>query len=77
MRLSHIWLLPFLLSVGDEAEDGNESNWSMECSPILEVKTLHISSPILAAKSPFFYKVNIVILSKVFFSSFYQNLFVM
>ncbi|KAK4746466.1 hypothetical protein SAY87_012778 [Trapa incisa] len=41
---------------GDEADSGNESNWSMDSSTILRVKTLHISSPILAAKSPFFYK---------------------
>ncbi|EEF50620.1 BTB/POZ domain-containing protein POB1 [Ricinus communis] len=41
---------------GDEAVDGNESTWSMDCSTVVRVKTLHISSPILAAKSPFFYK---------------------
>ncbi|WOG88622.1 hypothetical protein DCAR_0207857 [Daucus carota subsp. sativus] len=41
---------------GDEAADSNDSNWSMECSEVLRVKVLHISSPILAAKSPFFYK---------------------
>lgn len=41
---------------GDEAADSNDSNWSMECSTVLRVKVLHISSPILAAKSPFFYK---------------------
>uniref|UniRef100_A0A5B6ZKQ7 Putative BTB/POZ domain-containing protein POB1-like isoform X1 n=1 Tax=Davidia involucrata TaxID=16924 RepID=A0A5B6ZKQ7_DAVIN len=41
---------------GDEAANSNDSNWSMECSTVLKVKTLHISSPILAAKSPFFYK---------------------
>ncbi|GAB2293256.1 hypothetical protein Dimus_027461 [Dionaea muscipula] len=29
----------------------------MDCSSVLRVKTLHISSPILAARSPFFYKV--------------------
>ncbi|XP_050235647.1 BTB/POZ domain-containing protein POB1-like [Mercurialis annua] len=41
---------------GDEATDGTESTWSMDCSTVERVKTLHISSPILAAKSPFFYK---------------------
>ncbi|KAI8545018.1 hypothetical protein RHMOL_Rhmol07G0010500 [Rhododendron molle] len=41
---------------GDEAANSNDSNWSMDCSTVLTVKTLHISSPILAAKSPFFYK---------------------
>ncbi|XP_076941889.1 BTB/POZ domain-containing protein POB1-like isoform X1 [Bidens hawaiensis] len=41
---------------GDEGANDADSNWSMECSTIVRVKTLHISSPILAAKSPFFYK---------------------
>lgn len=41
---------------GDEAAHSNDSNWSMDCSTVVRVKTLHISSPILAAKSPFFYK---------------------
>uniref|UniRef100_A0A7N0TUF9 BTB domain-containing protein n=1 Tax=Kalanchoe fedtschenkoi TaxID=63787 RepID=A0A7N0TUF9_KALFE len=41
---------------GDEAVNSNDSNWSMDCSTVVRVKTLHISSPILAAKSPFFYK---------------------
>lgn len=45
---------------GDEAVNSNESNWSMDCSTVLRVKTLHISSPILAAKSPFFYKVKVI-----------------
>lgn len=45
--------------VGDEAEPGNTSAWSMDCSIVVRVKTLHISSPILAAKSPFFYKVEV------------------
>ncbi|XWS76933.1 hypothetical protein CRYUN_Cryun01aG0219600 [Craigia yunnanensis] len=41
---------------GDEDANSNESSWSMDCSTVVRVKTLHISSPILAAKSPFFYK---------------------
>ncbi|PON81824.1 Voltage dependent potassium channel [Trema orientale] len=41
---------------GDEEANSNESDWSMDCSTVVRVKTLHISSPILAAKSPFFYK---------------------
>ncbi|KAH9621623.1 hypothetical protein KSS87_013662 [Heliosperma pusillum] len=41
---------------GDDGANSNDSSWSMECTPILRVQTLHISSPILAAKSPFFYK---------------------
>ncbi|KAL0309296.1 UNVERIFIED_CONTAM: BTB/POZ domain-containing protein POB1 [Sesamum radiatum] len=41
---------------GDEATQSDDSNWSGDGSRVLRVKTLHISSPILAAKSPFFYK---------------------
>ncbi|KAL9304057.1 hypothetical protein ACSQ67_021320 [Phaseolus vulgaris] len=43
---------------GDEATNSIDSDWSMDCSAgaVVRVKTLHISSPILAAKSPFFYK---------------------
>ncbi|XP_062090583.1 BTB/POZ domain-containing protein POB1-like [Humulus lupulus] len=41
---------------GDEGANSNESDWSMDFSTVVRVKTLHISSPILAAKSPFFYK---------------------
>ncbi|CAH9117102.1 unnamed protein product [Cuscuta europaea] len=41
---------------GEEAAQGNDSSSNMDCSSVLEVKTIHISSPILAAKSPFFYK---------------------
>ncbi|KAF8380118.1 hypothetical protein HHK36_027590 [Tetracentron sinense] len=41
---------------GDEAAHSNDSSWSMDCTTVLTVKTIHISSPILAAKSPFFYK---------------------
>ncbi|XP_074263374.1 BTB/POZ domain-containing protein POB1-like isoform X1 [Silene latifolia] len=40
----------------DEGANSNDSSWSMECTTVLRVQTLHISSPILAAKSPFFYK---------------------
>lgn len=41
----------------DEVGEGNDSSWSMDCSTILRVKSIFISSAILAAKSPFFYKV--------------------
>ncbi|KAL2517238.1 BTB/POZ domain-containing protein POB1 [Abeliophyllum distichum] len=41
--------------VDDEVTQTNEMSSSMDCSPV-QVKTIHISSPILAAKSPFFYK---------------------
>ncbi|XP_024628286.1 BTB/POZ domain-containing protein POB1 isoform X1 [Medicago truncatula] len=45
--------------LGDEAvNDNDEPNLGMDYSEpaVVRVKTLHISSPILAAKSPFFYK---------------------
>ena len=48
-----------IIFAGDEAGNSNDSDWGMDCSTVLRVKTLHISSPILAAKSPFFYKVKI------------------
>ncbi|KAE9595763.1 putative chromatin remodeling & transcription regulator BTB-POZ family [Lupinus albus] len=41
---------------GDETANSNDNGWSMGWSAVMRVKTLHISSPILAAKSPFFYK---------------------
>ncbi|KAJ1414679.1 TRAF-like [Sesbania bispinosa] len=41
---------------GDEAANNDNSNLNMDCSTVVRVRTLHISSPILAAKSPFFYK---------------------
>ncbi|KAL3536748.1 hypothetical protein ACH5RR_000114 [Cinchona calisaya] len=41
---------------GDEAANSDDLNCDMDSSRVLRVKTLHISSPILAAKSPFFYK---------------------
>lgn len=44
-------------SVNDEAACSNDLSCSMDCSTVLRVETIHISSPILAAKSPFFYKV--------------------
>ncbi|CAI9094231.1 OLC1v1029931C1 [Oldenlandia corymbosa var. corymbosa] len=40
----------------DEATEESDSSLNMDCSTALTVKTIHISSPILAAKSPFFYK---------------------
>ncbi|GFZ06649.1 POZ/BTB containin G-protein 1 [Actinidia rufa] len=41
---------------GDEAAHRDDSSWIMGCKTGLQVKTIHISSPILAAKSRFFYK---------------------
>lgn len=50
------------MSSGDEAGHSDDSNCSEEGSRVLRVETLHISSPILAAKSPFFYKVLVVLI---------------
>ncbi|XP_047335079.1 BTB/POZ domain-containing protein POB1-like [Impatiens glandulifera] len=44
------------LASGDEASNSNDSNGSRDCSTVVRVQSLYISSPILAAKSPFFYK---------------------
>lgn len=44
---------------GDEAAISSDANLNMDCSAVVRVRTLHISSPILAAKSPFFYKVDV------------------
>ncbi|XP_071919490.1 BTB/POZ domain-containing protein POB1-like isoform X2 [Coffea arabica] len=43
-------------STGDGSTENNDSSTNMDCSTVLHVRTIHISSPILAAKSPFFYK---------------------
>ena len=43
--------------VGDAAGPSSDSSWSMDCSTILRVKCIYISSAILAAKSLFFHKV--------------------
>ncbi|XP_058096026.1 BTB/POZ domain-containing protein POB1-like isoform X2 [Magnolia sinica] len=45
-----------LSSQDDVAAHKNDRTWSMDSSSVLRVKSIHISSPILAAKSPFFYK---------------------
>ncbi|KAM3191564.1 hypothetical protein ACQJBY_069069 [Aegilops geniculata] len=43
--------------IGQDGEDGDsDSSWNMECNQVLRVKSIYISSAILAAKSPFFYK---------------------
>uniref|UniRef100_A0A0E0HAY6 BTB domain-containing protein n=1 Tax=Oryza nivara TaxID=4536 RepID=A0A0E0HAY6_ORYNI len=44
--------------IGQDGEDGDscDSSWSMECTQVLRVKSIYISSAILAAESPFFYK---------------------
>jgi hypothetical protein len=48
-----------IINIGDEASTADDANLQMDCSAVVKVKTLHISSPILAAKSPFFYKVDV------------------
>ncbi|XP_020522005.1 BTB/POZ domain-containing protein POB1 isoform X4 [Amborella trichopoda] len=45
-----------LTSPNDEAAHSSDSSSSMDCSTVLRVTKIHISSAILAAKSPFFYK---------------------
>ncbi|XVF13029.1 hypothetical protein REPUB_Repub08aG0172200 [Reevesia pubescens] len=42
--------------IGNDTTHSNDLPWNMDGSTVLRVKTIHISSPILAAKSPFFYK---------------------
>ncbi|GMH20031.1 hypothetical protein Nepgr_021872 [Nepenthes gracilis] len=42
--------------IGNEAAHSDDSSWSMDYSTVVRVKILHISSPILAAKSSLFYK---------------------
>ncbi|XP_039011556.1 BTB/POZ domain-containing protein At2g46260-like [Hibiscus syriacus] len=42
--------------IGNDIVNGNDSSWNIDCSTVLRVNTMHVSSPILAAKSPFFYK---------------------
>lgn len=42
--------------LGDGSTENNDSPSNMDCTAVLHVRTIHISSPILAAKSPFFYK---------------------
>lgn len=42
--------------IGNDTAHCNDSSWNSDSSTVLRVKTIHISSPILAAKSPFFYK---------------------
>ncbi|KAF9685890.1 hypothetical protein SADUNF_Sadunf03G0101600 [Salix dunnii] len=41
---------------GDAAGPSSDSSWSMDCSGVLRVKSIYISSAILAAKSLFFHK---------------------
>ncbi|KAM5572282.1 BTB/POZ domain-containing protein [Rosa sericea] len=53
---SHLNLDSVRNYVNDEAAGSNDSSWIWDCSTVLRVETIHISSPILAAKSPFFYK---------------------
>lgn len=45
-------------NVGQDGDDGQgiDSSWTVVGTPVLRVKTIYISSAILAAKSPFFFK---------------------
>jgi hypothetical protein len=44
---------------GDDGQ-GIDSSWTVVGTPVLRVKTIYISSAILAAKSPFFFKVSVI-----------------
>lgn len=57
-------ILEFSVNLGDDAQSTDSSSWSMECSQVLKVKEFYISSAILAAKSPFFFKVLALLLIK-------------
>ncbi|PHU04511.1 BTB/POZ domain-containing protein [Capsicum chinense] len=46
----------FLEEGGDEATNSDDSTWNCDSPRVMKFKTLHISSPILAVKSPFLYK---------------------
>lgn len=48
---------------GDEAARSHDAARSPDFSTALRVKTIHVNSAVLAAKSPFFYKVSVVDLS--------------
>ncbi|CAL9764939.1 unnamed protein product [Musa acuminata subsp. burmannicoides] len=41
---------------GDEPSRHSGSSWSMDSPPVISIKSLSVSSTILSAKSPFFYK---------------------
>ncbi|CAL9123154.1 unnamed protein product [Musa textilis] len=41
---------------GDEPSRPSGSSWSMDSPPVIRIKSLYVSSTILSAKSPFFYK---------------------
>jgi hypothetical protein len=45
------------LSLAVDDEHGIDSSWTVVSTPVLRVNTIYISSAILAAKSPFFFKV--------------------
>lgn len=47
----------FLFNAGDDGGAASGGSWSMDTAVVLSSKTVHISSAILAAKSPYFYKV--------------------
>ena len=55
----------FVFFAGDDGES-SDSSWNMECNQVLRVKSIYISSAILAAKSPFFYKVILICASNEF-----------
>jgi hypothetical protein len=48
---------PLTLVLPGDDEQGIDPSWAAVVTPVLRVKTIYISSAILAAKSPFFFKV--------------------
>lgn len=48
-------MCPF--NAGDDGGAASGGSWSMDTAVVLSSKIVHISSAILAAKSPYFYKV--------------------
>ncbi|KAM1584967.1 hypothetical protein ACFX1Z_037891 [Malus domestica] len=47
---------PSAVGVNLENFVGDDLAWNLDCHTVIKVRTLHVSSPILAARSPFFYK---------------------
>jgi hypothetical protein len=54
------WIHWTLLFLSGEDGESSDSSLNMECNQVLRVKSIYISSAILAAKSPFFYKVILI-----------------
>lgn len=53
-----MYLYPYFTDDAEDVKLKTDLPLNMECEHILRVKEVYISSAILAAKSPFFYKVS-------------------